>query len=66
MYRSFQVLGLNGYEHLLEVSSGMLTNKVVQLLGQKYNVQSKAAVKKEIILVVCISVSTTARLLPLH
>ncbi|CAB4016526.1 Hypothetical predicted protein [Paramuricea clavata] len=46
-----RVLGLNGYEQLLEVLSSMLTNKVLQLLGQKYNVQSKSAVKKEIILI---------------
>ncbi|CAB3983918.1 Hypothetical predicted protein [Paramuricea clavata] len=39
---------LNGYEQLLEVSLSMLTNKVLQLLGQKYNVQSKSAVKRKL------------------
>jgi hypothetical protein len=34
------------YLLFLWVSSSTLTNKVLQLLGQKYNVQSKSAVKK--------------------
>ena len=49
-----QVLGINGYEQLVNTSSLTLAKKILQLLGQRHNAVATSAMKKEILLIVSI------------
>ena len=64
LFFSLKVLGINGYEQLLGVSSGTLAKKVLQLLGQRHNAVATSAIKKDVILIVSIFMKTESKLIP--